>query len=258
MLAGWRESAAREQPAGTGRFQRPVCNELWQADFKALGVNPPGFRVLSVIDDCSRFVVALCVVPRATNLEVFAAFWNIFGERGMPDSLLTDNEACFHTRGSMGPSYLEARLWRLEISTLHGRPRHPQTQGKVERFHRSMEQDLGSLLKERDPVRMQKTLDAYKEDFNWARPHEACANRFPGAVYTAPSRRRPERLPDVVHPEGAQLRRVDDNGRFKREGSLYQIGRGLAKEQVALLPTPEGIVVVYAGKEFALLQDLKV
>lgn len=247
-----------EPSVSVGRFERATCNELWQADFKGLGVNPPRFRILSVIDDRSRFVIALRVVPRATNLVIYDAFWDIFGQRGLPEALLTDNEACFHTTGSRGPSYLEARLWRLGIATPHGRPRHPQTQGKVERFHGTMQQDLGKQLKERDPERMQRLLDAFREDYNWARPHEALDNRIPGAVYSPSLKLRPEQLPEPTHPQGAEIRRVDDNGRFKKQGVFYQIGVGLAREHVALLPSKEGIAVIYAGRAFALLHDLKV
>ena len=171
---------------------------------------------------------------------------------------LSDNEACFHTTGSKGPSYLEARLWRLGIQTPHGRPRHPQTQGKVERFHETLQKEYSPQLKERDPLRMQQALDAYKADYNWVRPHEAIANKIPGAVYTASLKPRPELLPEVAHPEGAALRRVDQNGRFKKKGIFYQIGVGLAREQVALVPSEDGILVVYAGREFARLEELRV
>jgi len=121
-----------------------------------------------------------------------------------------------------------------------------------------MQKDIGHHLKERDPLILQQRLDAYREDYNWARPHEAIQNKLPGVIYTPSAKPRPDKLPEVVHPEGAEIRRVDDNGRFKKQGSFYQIGTGLAREMVALVTKPEGIVVVYAGREFALLKDLKV
>jgi transposase InsO family protein len=243
--------------AAIQRFEREACNELWQADFKGLGINPPAFRVLSVLDDHSRFVVALSVVPQATNEEVFQALWDIFGRCGLPEALLTDNEGCFHTTGVKGPSFLEARLWRLGIQTPHGRPGHPQTQGKVERFHRTMQHELGERLKERDPVRIQRILDDYRNDYNWNRPHESLAQRKPGALYIPPLTPRPQTLPEPQHPPQAEIRKVGSNGRFKRKGDFYYLGRGLAADTVAIVDTPQGLAVTYAGHTFALLEELK-
>jgi transposase InsO family protein len=241
-----------------GRFEREACDELWQADFKGLGERPPPYRVLSVVDDRSRFLVALRVVPRATDEEVWEAFWSVFAERGLPQALLTDNEGCFHSRSSKGPSFLEARLWRLGIDTCHGRPGHPQTQGKVERFHRTMERELGASMRPPEPKAAQEALDSYREDYNWSRPHEAVGMKPPGVVYVPAGKARPERLPEAVHPEGSEVRKVDSCGRFVRKGVRYQPGRGLAGEAVALVEKDEGLVCVYAGKVFAKLEELRV
>jgi transposase InsO family protein len=238
------------------RFERESCNELWQVDFKGLGLNPPSFRILSILDDRSRFLVDLCVVPKPTNEDVFHAMWNIFGRWGLPEALLSDNEACFHTTGVKGPSFFEARLWRLGIRTPHGRPGHPQTQGKVERFHGTMQRELGRLLKERDPDRMQRLLNDYRDDYNWNRPHESIGNRKPGSLYTPPRRTRPQAMPDVQHPEQAEIRKVGPNGRLMRKGISYYLGRGLANDTVAILTTPMGLAVSYAGNTFALLEEL--
>lgn len=243
--------------AAVQRFEREACNELWQADFKGLGENPPDFRILSVLDDRSRFLLALNVVPKATNEGVFEAMWDIFGHRGLPEAVLTDNEGCFHTTGVKGPSFFEARLWRLGIRTPHGRPGHPQTQGKVERFHGTMQREIGPRLKERDPKRMQTLLDAYRQEYNWDRPNEAIGNRKPGSLYTPPEKARPQMLPEVQHPEQAEIRKVGPTGRFKRKGVTYYLGRGLANDTVAILETPQGLAVTYAGNPFALLEELK-
>jgi transposase InsO family protein len=239
------------------RFERASCNELWQADFKALGANPPPFRVLSVIDDHSRFIVSLRVVPRATNEDIFAAFWDIFGLRGLPLAVLTDNEACFHTTYGTGLSFFEARLLRLGVRSLHGRPAHPQTQGKVERFHKTMEQEVKGLGKERDPERVQARLDHFAQDYNWNRPNEALQNKKPGIVYRPSERARPSQLPEQAPIEGSEVRRVNQIGGLKRKGVEYYLGRGLAHETVFLVPTPEGLVVTYANEPLALLEDLK-
>jgi transposase InsO family protein len=257
----WRAGLCKPAPApkpSVGRFERSASNELWQADFKGLGEKPHPFRVLSVIDDCSRFLVDLTVVPRATNQGVFDAFWEIFGNTGLPDALLTDNEGCFHTTDAKGPSFLECRLWRLGIKTPHGRARHPQTQGKVERFHRTLEEKLGPDLRQSCPIKVQRILDEFRNDYNWNRPHDSLLGRKPGAVYTVSSRKRPAELPPLVHSEGAELRRVDANGRFMRKGVHYYLGRGLIHETVAIVESERGLAVEYAQKQFALLEELRV
>jgi transposase InsO family protein len=258
ILARHLGSKSRQIREPMVRFERGACNELWQADFKGLGLNPPAFRVLSVLDDHSRFVVALTVVPRATNEGIFAAFWDILGKRGMPQAILTDNEPCFHTSYGTGFSFFEARLLRLGIDSFHGRPAHPQTQGKVERFHRTMEDELQGLGRQKDPQKVQILLDKFADDYNWNRPHESLQNRRPGTVYQASQKKRPSLLPEAAVPQGAELRRIDHNGRFKRKGIAYYLGRGLACETVALVSTAQGLTVTYANKEIALLDHLQV
>src|ERR1700694_2719882 len=98
---------------------------------------------LSVIDDHSRFCLGIIPVLKPRSEDVFSALWDLFGDFGLPDCILSDNGSCFNSARSLGgPTPFQARLWLLGIRTTHGRPYHPQTQGKVERFHRTMQQEL--------------------------------------------------------------------------------------------------------------------
>jgi hypothetical protein len=223
-------------------------------DFKALGLAPPPWRVLSVIDDASRFAVCLQRVEGGTGQAVFQALLQAFGTYGLPEAILTDNEHCFHSVQSKGPSWLEARLWRLGIQTLHGRPGHPQTQGKAERFHRTLQEELGPLL--RDAERVDQALEAFRLHYNWERPHAALGDKVPGSRWQPSPRSMPDTLPEPQYPDGAELRKVCSQGRFKRHGKLYQVGRGLAGEHVALVEHEDGLWACYAHVPFARLEHL--
>jgi hypothetical protein len=224
-------------------------------DFKGLGLNPPPYKVLSVLDDRQRFLVSLSRVAAATGVLVFDALWKTFGEYGLPQAILSDNEHCFNCRYSKGPSYLEARLWRLGIDTLHGRPRHPQTQGKVERFHRTLQETVGADL--RNPGRVDEALLHFRCEYNWLRPHEELGMAPPGSRYRPSERKRPQRLPESVPPQGVPTRKVGSTGRFGFKGNLYQAGGGLEGEVVAIVEHENELWVQYANRNFARLQDLR-
>jgi len=243
--------------AVVGRFERESSNELWQVDFKGLGVNPPPYKVLSVVDDRDRFLVHLSRLAAATGVLVFEALWEAFGEYGLPKAILSDNEHCFNCRYSKGPSYLEACLWRLDVDTLHGRPCHPQTQGKVERFHRTLQETVGANAL-RDPGQVDEALRGFRCEYNWLRPHEALRMAPPGSRYRPSERKRPERLPPSVPPEGVPTRKVDPNGRFGYRGERYQAGGGLQGQHIAIVELENELWVQYAKRNFARLSDLRI
>ncbi|MGV3613964.1 MAG: integrase core domain-containing protein [Fimbriimonas sp.] len=243
-------------PPVVGRFERQAPNELWQMDFKGLGDNPPPYKVLSVLDDASRFLVGLERIEGATGRLVFEALWKVFGEYGMPQAILSDNEHCFHSRQSKGPSFLEARLWRLGVKTFHGRPGHPQTQGKVERFHKTLGETVGSETL-RSESRVRTALREFREEYNWVRPHDAIGGVPPGVRYGWAIRRRPEALPEATLPQGAETRKIGAEGRFRRQGVPYHVGRGLAGETIALVEKEGELWGHYAGVDFVRLQDIR-
>lgn len=170
------------------RFEKKGCNEMWQTDFKG------EFRMadtkycypLTILDDHSRF--SLEIVPRLNTANVvIPAFMEVFRKYGMPDSILSDNGAQF-AGFRKGFTQFEKWLMDLDILPVHGRIKHPQTQGKIERFHRTMKQELLNHTEIADLADAEKKLSAWREKYNNIRPHEALGMRTPGEVYQ-PSKR---------------------------------------------------------------------
>jgi len=126
------------------RFERAQPNELWQMDFKghfALG-NGARCHPLTILDDHSRYCLELCACADEQRATVQQRLEQVFTRYGLPESMLMDNGPPWGTEGRPGYSGLEIWLMRLDIRVLHGRPRHPQTQGKEERFHRTFKDDV--------------------------------------------------------------------------------------------------------------------
>ena len=257
---GLLKPAATKLPAsdGTQRFERETCNELWQVDYKGVGLSklPPP---LSVIDDCSRFCVALRSVSAKTGEDAWRVLWEAFGEYGLPECLLCDNGDGFNHTRSLGPTLLQARLWRLAVRTTHGRPGHPQTQGKVERFHRTLALEVAA-----GGLGNQESLSSFRQTYNWQRPHESLEMRVPGVVYRPSTRQRPA---DLAVPESfwacsdAVVRKVDSWGKMSYRNRRYRPGHGLAGEWVELREETDELgrtqlATFYAGVRFAALTDL--
>ena len=240
------------------RFEREQPNELLQIDFKGLGSPRLGYSPLSVLDDATRFCLAFRPLPNHQTDTIFEALWEIFDEFGLPEAILSDNEPCFREIDCYGPSKLEAKLMLLGVRMLHGRPLHPQTQGKVERFHLTVEQELGASLRQKDPLDAHRLYARYVHDYNYERPHEAIDMRVPGELYQPSQRKRPERMPQHEPAPGALLRKVHITGKFRFHTDYFRAGKGLSGEYVELREGGEGYGVYFADQQFATLEDLRV
>lgn len=235
------------------RFERAASNELWQADFKKLGPRQNRVETFNVLDDATRFCVLSQVVPNQTLEALWNVLWDAFEGYGLPLAILTDNGAAFRNNATWRWSSFDLRLMLLGIQPAHGRPYHPQTQGKVERFHGTMQRELGRAFQ------TPEDLEQFRTRYNWVRPHEALDLKAPGTVYQPSSRTRPERMPDPFFPVGTQLRKADDTGTISFKGRSYKLGRSFAKLPVGILEDAEGILqVVWGTFTLAPLQEFHV
>lgn len=236
-------------PPATQRFERGAPNELWQLDFKSplWLCGPQGRRrlqPLSVLDDHSRFALGLMALPNQQLVSLWPALWAIFADYGLPQAILTDNANGLFRSHRDGVTEFTMRLWRLDIEHHHGRPYHPQTQGKVERWHRTIKAHVPTWHHEGLP-QLQAALDDFRHLYNHVRPHEALGQGLPRDRYQPSARRRPRQLPPLEHPAGAHLRRVCAKGCVSIRGCRVRVGEGLAGEKVQLLDEDGDLLIKY-------------
>lgn len=228
------------------RFEKSACNELWQIDFKRVGRRRFTRDVLSVLDDSSRFCVALKTVPDQTLESVQNSLWAAFEQFGLPEAILSDNGPAFRNNATWRWSKFDLWLMLLGIKPLHGRPYHPQTQGKVERFHGTMERERVTP----------DSLDEFRNRYNWVRPHEAIALQKPGQIYQRSPRQCPAQLPKPEYPADCNLRKTDGSGVFSYKGKQYKAGRALDHQTVAIQESHTGPVLIWAGTKLCHLDEL--
>ncbi len=230
------------------RFEEEEPNGLWQMDFK--GHFPTGqgrCHPLTVIDDHSRFNVCLaaCANERRETVQQHLEF--AFQRYGLPQRMLTDNGPPWGSGYSAQPyTRLGAWLIRLGITVSHGRPRHPQTQGKEERFHRTLKVELlaphGEWL---DLAEVQQSFDRWRDVYNLYRPHQALAYSSPASRYRPSGRSFPAKLPPVEYDGLCQLRKVGDKGEIYFRGKVYVVSKAFVGETVALRAADESVWHVY-------------
>ena len=229
------------------RFERAAANELWQMDFKGEFKLPQGrCYPLTILDDHSRFAVALKACARNTKDITQTAMIQVFRCYGLPDWITCDNGSPW---GSGGRSYYTALgvwLLRLGIGISHSRPHHPQTQGKDERFHRTLEAEVLRYQQGASLAQWQRHFDQWRVVYNTERPHEALSMAVPAARYQPSNRRYPEQLPAIEYGPADIVRKVRHYGHIKYEGCEYHVGSAFYGLHVALRQTTtDGLFDVY-------------
>jgi transposase InsO family protein len=234
-----------------GRFEHALPNDLWQMDFKGHFALTNGRRChpLTVLDDHSRYSVLLQACSNEQGQTVQHHLIDAFKRYGLPRRMLSDNGSPWGCSGQgIEEQWTKLTVWllRLGIQVVHGRPWHPQTQGKEERFHRTLVSDLLKWQALADLAEAQKHFDQFRETYNHVRPHEALEMACPGQRLTVSPRSYPEKLEPVAYKSGELVRKVTLYGRIKFDGKEYAIGRAFLAEAVALRPTVrEGLWEVY-------------
>jgi transposase InsO family protein len=225
------------------RFEHEAPNQLWQMDFKghfALTDRRSGrCHPLTVLDDHSRFVVCLTACSGETGSQVQAVLTQTFRVYGLPERITCDNGPPWGTSGHGTLSRLEVWLFRLGIRVSHSRPLHPQTQGKDERFHRTLKRELLDRSGFSSIQTCQNAFDGWRNQYNLIRPHEALGQTPPVTRYSASARSFPEQLPPIEYDDGDQVRKVRRHGQLHFKGRDYFVGEGLTDEFVAIRPTAE-------------------
>jgi len=242
------------------RFEAPAPNDLWQLDFKGHFAMAKGrCHPLHLLDDHSRVVLGLVACPNEQLETVQCELTAIFRRAGLPWRLLCDNGppwGSFH--GGPELTTLGAWLIRLGIRVSHGRPYHPQTQGKLERANRTLAADVLATPRYPDLPACQRAFDAWRHGYNHERPHEALGLATPMSRYAMSPRPFPEVLPPLTYEEGGLIRTVQPNGLVGFRGREVTAGRALAGQPVALRPTTtDGVWEVRYAHQLLRTLDLR-
>jgi transposase InsO family protein len=262
-----REAAPTAAPR---RFTHAAPNDLWQMDAKGYyPIRPRGrCHPLSILDDHSRYAVGLYALPTLEAAGVRAALEECFERYGVPRAMLMDHGTpWWATRNDAGLSTLSVFLLKQGIRLLHGRIRHPQTQGKVERFHRTLGERLRWWGVPTDLRGFVRAFGEFRTEYNDVRPHEALGQEPPG-LHFHPSRRayRPTPRP-WEYPRASEVRRIDGKGMLAYAGQHFFVSEALVGELVACVRVDDRLLVSYrhmyvreldvrSGRSRSLLQPM--
>ena len=224
------------------RFEKSYPNEMWQADFKGHFSMEDGKRChpLNIIDDHSR--MNLCCEPLLSETfdEIKPCMERIFQEYGMPFSFLCDNGNPWGTQQSPGYTKFEVWLMELGILTIHGRILHPQTQGKEERFNRSLKTECLKYHKIRNQADAAKIFAEYREFYNNVRPHMALNLEVPASIYTPSPRHYPSKISEWVYSDELKIRKVKSSGYISLRGQGYFLSEAFANKEIAIRESRKG------------------
>ena len=243
------------------RFQAEQPNERWQADATHWQLaDGTDVEILNIEDDHSRLLVRSDVYRTVKGGDVVRSFKEGFDQQGLPQSVLTDNAAVFNgaPRGG-GRCAIEITLDALGIRSCHSSPNHPQTCGKVERFHQTEKKWLGAQEPAESLEELQEQLDWFRDYYNSERPHRALGRRTPMEAFEARPKAGPS-SPGFVVPSHFRVRRdrVDKGGRvtLRYDSRLHHIGLGRAYKGKRVLVLVTDLLVRVITEEGELIRSL--
>ena len=239
------------------RFVRDAPNDLWQMDFKGHFAMMDGNRChpLTMKDDHSRNLLCLDAYDNERWEGVKGSLNRVFLDNGLPNAILCDNGAPWSDNHG---GYTPFELWMMQMDVLpiHGRPLHPQTQGKEERFHRTLNEDLLKRTPIRDLAHAQQLFDSYRIEFNTERPHGALGLDVPAKHYRKSPRKMPEVLKEPEYDIGKTLRKVNCNGYISIQNHRYYLSETFIGRYMELLPQDENTIAVCYGNFVIAKVDL--
>jgi transposase InsO family protein len=221
------------------RFEAALPNECWQSDMTHWHAGGDKVEILHFIDDCSRAVLSSKVLDTATALDTIELFYATAATWGLPASVLSDYGAIYTAAYRGAATGLEIDLAALGIRFKHGKPYHPQTQGKIERYHQTLKKWLSANDEFDSREALQRGVDFFANYYNEIRPHQA-HGRPPLAIYNERDKAAPNIDGQAVSPTTKVRRdRVDSNGTvtLRHRSKLHHIGVGRAHghERVLML-----------------------
>jgi len=251
------------------RFERQAPNELWQMDFKG-DFAVPGGRCypLSVLDDHSRYAVGLYSLGGQKHESVQSCLVDCMERYGVPEAMLMDHGApWWSTTNGHGLTRLSVFLIQQGVHLIYSSVGHPQTQGKVERFHRTLNDSLRHRGLPRTLEGFTQALKDFRQEYNHVRPHEALAMAVPVDRYRPSQRRYSTNPPQWDYAEGSDVRRLNSSGCLYYRGTNYFVCEALAAQTVLCQDFDGRLLVTYrhmhvreielsTGRTYALIRPV--
>ena len=233
------------------RFEREHSNDLWQADFKGDILMADGNKCypLGIIDDHSRY--ALLIEPKHNQKGVLHNFIQTFQKYGLPQSILTDNGSTF-SGFNRGYTQFERALMDQDILPIHGRVYHPQTQGKIERFYRSMVDELLKFHRLQNFGEAIELLEQWRLIYNHERPHEALGDRCPAQIYTPSERSYQEEVLPYEYSSQYRVYRINNWGYLRFAGFQIYISETFSDTYLQLIPNDDEDSVFVCYRNFVI------
>ena len=230
------------------RFEAAQPNETWQSDFTHWRLaDGTGVEILNWLDDHSRMLLSCTAHHPVTGHNVVDTFLACVDDYGPPASTLTDNGRVYTARHAHARNAFEYVLAALNVIQKNGAPNHPQTQGKIERFHQTLKRWLTARPHATTIPQLQAQLDAFRDHYNQHRPHRALSGHTPATAYAAS----PKAAPAGTRPDLAHYRirydHVGSNGKisFRRAGRMHHLGVGADhREKRCILIADDATVTV--------------
>ena len=229
------------------RFERSTPNELWQMDGKGEYRASDGTCYpLSILDDHSRYAVGLYGLAAFTAERVYPCLVRTFGRYGVPEAMLMDRGSVWwSTTNGYGLTWLSVRLIEQGIHLCYGRVHHPQTQGKVERFHRTLDEAIRHRGKPKQMAAWPEALEEFCQIYNERRPHEALGMKRPVERYHASARAYQAEPREWQYAKGSMVRRLNPAGCLYWEGQNWFVCEALAGRWIRVESVGNLLLVSY-------------
>ena len=235
------------------RYEKEHCNDMWQTDFKGDFPLLDGTRCfpLDILDDHSRFSIKIAVKPN--TLGVTESFKEAFYEYGMPNSVLSDNGCTFKGLHG-GYTHFEKWLMNHDILPIHGRIKHPQTQGKIERFHRTMKSELLKHHQFENLSEADMMLQEWRLKYNNIRPHEALGMKCPADIYIPSNRPYIDNVDKYEYSGQYHVIKVNSWGYVRFDRWQVYLSETMIGELIEFRPNPLGDSFVACYRNFIIAE----
>jgi putative transposase len=221
------------------RFEKEAPNQLWQMDFKGWSRLTSGeaLHPLTVIDDHSRFALILDACADQTRQTVIASLERAFATYGLPQAFFVDNGKPWGDSHDGRWTRLGVWLLKLGVGLIHSRPYHPQSRGKNERFHRSLDEEVLAMKPLHDFSAAQHAFDRWREIYNFERPHGALDHHVPASRFRISPRPMPAKLPEPQYGPDEIVRSVSSTKAYIAfKGRNWKVPEAFCGERLAIRP----------------------